>query len=598
MFSMKRWLFIPAFVLAAVVMAACAEATPAATPEATEAMTPAAAATEAMTPAATETTATTEAGTPAPTITPTIAPYTFKDDYTGPDCKTQTGPSPVKEVKATDANTVVFTLCNPDPAFLYKIALPSFGVEPAAYLEKNLGTGDLLTNPIGTGPYTFTEWKHGESITMTRNDNYWDTANLAKAKTLVFRWNQDASARLVDLKAGTSDGMDNVAPTDFDAVKSDNTLQLQLRDPLNIGYLGMNNKDKPFDDIHVRTAIAMALDRDHIVSTYFPEGSKVADFFTPCAIANACVGDKWYSFDANAAKAELAKAADPSVRNGFKTSIFLRDRTRPYQPQPQQIATDIQQQLKQNLNIDADIQIQESGTFLDNANAGKLNGLFMLGWIADYPYITDFLDIHFGQNDITFGDAYKDIYTQLAKGAVLAPDKAKDIYTAANNAVKADVPLIPIGNGASAAAFKADVKGAYAAPLADERFYSFDPGGRDTFVWLQSAEPESLYCNDEDDGEAIRACEQMIESLYAFKPDTTDVQPALATSCDPNADLTEWTCHIRPNVKFSDGSTLTAHDVVASFAIAWDASISIHKGDTTTFYFMDNTFGVINKPAS
>jgi ABC-type transport system substrate-binding protein len=357
----------------------------------------------------------------------------------------------------------------------------------------------------------------------------------------------------------------------------------------------MNNKTKPFDDLHVRKAIALALDRKHIVDTYFYKGSSVADFFTPCLIANGCVGEPWYKTDVAAAKAELALATDPTVRNGFKIPLFLRDRVRPYQPQPQQEATEIKQQLKTALNIDVDIQIQESATFLTNHAQGKLPGLFLIGWIADYPHITDYLDYHFGKNSVIFGDSSPEIYNLLQTADTMSVEGAKDTYVKANKAVMDVIPMVPIAYGVSGAAFKADVKGAYADGLANEKFALMDPGGRDTFIWLQSAEPPSLYCNDEDDGEAIRACEQISEALYAFKPNTTDLTPALATECK-SPDQTVWTCTIRPGVKWSDGSALTAHDVVASFAVAWDASIPIHKGDSGTWTFMDGFFGLINKP--
>ena len=77
---------------------------------------------------------------------------------------------------------------------------------------------------------------------------------------------------------------------------------------------------------------------------------------------------------------------------------------------------------------------------------------------------------------------------------------------------------------------------------------------QDTFVWMQNAEPISLYCSDETDGESLRACEQITESLLSYEHGGTAVQPGLATSCDPNTDLTEWTCHLREGVKFSDGT--------------------------------------------
>jgi len=114
-------------------------------------------------------------------------------------------------------------------------------------------------------------------------------------------------------------------------------------------------------------------------------------------------------------------------------------------------------------------------------------------------------------------------------------------------------------------AFKADVKGAHTSPLGNEIFAAMDPGGRDTFVWMQNAEPGSLYCGDETDGESLRACNMVTEGLYAYEQGGTKSIPALATACDPNADLTVWTCKLREGVKFHDGSDFDANDVVMTY---------------------------------
>ena len=117
--------------------------------------------------------------------------------------------------------------------------------------------------------------------------------------------------------------------------------------------------------------------------------------------------------------------------------------------------------------------------------------------------------------------------------------------------------MVPIAHGGSAVAFKADVKDAQTSPLGNEVFADMDPGGRDTFVWMQNAEPISLYCGDETDGESLRACKHDHRVLLAYEKGGTEVVPALATSCDPNAELTVWTCKLREDVKFHDGSDLT-----------------------------------------
>jgi ABC-type transport system substrate-binding protein len=85
---------------------------------------------------------------------------------------------------------------------------------------------------------------------------------------------------LLELQAGSVDGIDNVGPDDFDTVRSDTNLQLITRQALNIFYVGMNNTFPPFDNEMVRQAIAMGIDRQRLVDNFFPEGSEVATHFT------------------------------------------------------------------------------------------------------------------------------------------------------------------------------------------------------------------------------------------------------------------------------------------------------------------------------
>jgi peptide/nickel transport system substrate-binding protein len=147
------------------------------------------------------------------------------------------------------------------------------------------------------------------------------------------------------------------------------------------------------------------------------------------------------------------------------------------------------------------------------------------------------------------------------------------------------------------AAFKADVEGAYASDIGAEQFALMDPGGRDAFVWLQNGEPASLYCADETDGEALRACEQMMQSLLAYEPGTGAVVPSLASEWSASEDLTEWTFILRDGVKFHNGADLDANDVVLSYAVQWDASHPLHVGNSGQFSYFSSLFnGLLNAP--
>ncbi|GAP11095.1 bacterial extracellular solute-binding proteins, family 5 Middle [Bellilinea caldifistulae] len=499
----------------------------------------------------------------------------------------------IKEIAALDELTVRFTLCVPDPAFESKAAFSAFAIQPKEWIEAAMANKQILEKPIGTGPYVLDSWKRGDSIIFKRFDDYW--GEKAKTQTLVFRWASEGAARLLELQSGTVDGIDNPSPDDFEVIRSDPNLQLIEREALNIFYLGMTNTFEPFDKLEVRQAIAMGIDRQRIVDNFYPAGSSVASHFTPCSIPNGCVGEDWYEFNPEKARELLAKAGFP---NGFQTKIYYRDVFRGYLPEPGLVATDIQAQLKQNLNIDAEIVVMESGAFIDESTSGRLNGFYLLGWGADYPHITNFLDFHFGRANPQFGKPFPEIYELLEQGARIAdPEEATPIYEQANNKIKELVPMVPIAHGGSGVAYRADVVGGHASPLGNEYFAVMDPGGRSTFVWMQNAEPISLYCGDETDGESLRACEQVLESLLAYEVGGTQVKPALATECTPNNDLTEYTCKLRPNVKFHDGSAFDANDVVMSWVVAWDYKHPLHIGNTGAFEYFSYLWGLMNAPA-
>lgn len=552
----------------------------------------------------------TEAPTEAPTVAPTEAPTAEPTPIPDIPIATFDGTSLsvpaaecngdyvglIQSVVATDDHTVVFTLCRPDPAFLSKIAFSGYSIYPSEWIEKTAGettrTSEGLEHPIGTGPYMVSEWKRGESITFTANPDYWGEA--PKAQTLIFRWSSESAARLLELQAGTIDGFDNVGPEDFDTVKNDPNLALVTRPALNVFYIAFTNTFAPFDNQKVRQAIAMGVDRQRIVDNFYPLGSEVASHFTPCSIPNACVGDPWYDFDAAAAKALLADAGFP---DGFKTKLYYRDVVRGYLPQVSNVAQDIQAQLKENLNIDAEIVVMESGAFIEESTAGRLEGIYLLGWGADYPHITNFLDYHFGAANPQFGTQSPTYTDLLAQGAQIAdPAEAETLYVQANNAIREYVPMIPVAHGGSGVAYRADVTTPQASPLSNELFAFSAPGDRDTFVWMQNAEPISLYCADESDGESLRACEQVNESLYAYEINGSASVPSLATACTPDAELKVWTCALREGVKFHDGSDFDAKDVVATFNMGLNIGSPFHVGNTNLWEYYDYLWGLMKKP--
>lgn len=523
----------------------------------------------------------------------------------------------LKKISAPDPMTVVFEFCNPNVAFLSQVAFSALGIDDAQYLIDNMPTSTtavpeegasppplpedtLLVKPNGTGPYRLAEWDRGNRMTFTAFDQYWGE-EAAKTPNLEFRWSDEAAQRFVELQAGSVDGIDNPDKADLPAIEGDPNFKLNPREGLNTFYLGMNNRFEPWDDPNVRKAIAMGIDRQRIVDFFYPPGSEVASHFTPCAIPFGCAGPPFqdaYPFDPAAAKQMLT---DAGVAEGTTIKLQYRDAVRGYLPAPPTIAQEIESQLETNLGLDVQIDLQESGTFLDNNAAGNLEGLFMLGWGADYPDASNFLDYHFGPaTGDKFGDPIPELVTAIRDAGQTSDEAERErLYGEANRLINENVPAVIVAHGGSGTAFKADVAGSHSSPLSTELFSVMQAGDRDTLVWMQNAEPLSLYCADESDGETLRACEQIKESLYAYEIGGTDTVPSLAKECTPNEDLTVWTCTLQEGVTFHDDSTFEASDVIASYAVQWDALSPLHIGRTGSFEYWPALVGggYLNPPA-
>jgi len=555
---MRRWKSFSTLMVLGLVLAACQPA-----------------ATESQAPESAE-----------PSVAESLAPFVATSYPEGAPADCAYG-GEFSQIKAVDELTVEFSLCYADPAFLSKIAFTSNAINDTAWLEDNMANHLILAEPNGTGPYKLKEHVRGDHVTLERNDAYWGEP--AIAQELIVQWSVEAAARLLALQAGTVDGIDNPGPNDFATIAGNADLSLVNRPALNTFYVGFTNTFVPFDNVEVRRALAIGIDRQRIVDTFYPDGSSVATHFTPCEIAFGCEGDDWYAFDLDAANAALDDALGAGTR--FSTTIYFRDVVRGYLPDPSLVAVELQTQLA-DLGITAAIEPRESGAFIDDSSAGLLDGFYLLGWGADYPDPTNFLDYHFNNPaNLQFGTTDASITDPLSAGAQTEDLAARQAaYEEANNAIRDFVPMIPIAHGASATAWRADVVNAHSSPLTTERFAVMDPGGRSQLVWMQNAYPLSLYCADETDGETLRLCEQITEPLYEYETGGTLAQPALAEACTANAGATVWTCDLRSGVRFHNGARFDANDVVLSFAVQWDAAHPLHVGRTGSFEYWGALF--------
>jgi len=499
----------------------------------------------------------------------------------------------IARIEAVDELTVRFTLCAPDPAFTQKLAVTNFAVNDSGWLAAAIADGSIVSTMNGTGPLALAAWEQGVQIVLTRNGSYW--GDKAASERVVIQWEPESAARLLQLRAGTVDAADNLAPTDEAAIAADASLALLTRPGFNTFYLNFNNRYAPVSDVRVRQAIAIAFDRQRIVDLFYPSGSTLATHVPPCVIDGACVGEAWYAQDLVAARELLTEAGYP---NGIDLTLSLRETPRAYLPDPVAVATDIQAQLAA-VGIRVTLKVEEAGGYIGKLLSGELESASFSAALPDYPEAWNSLGIDFGS---TSGPAHGDQYPRLVALLDEAqresdPVARAALFTQINNEIRTQVPVVPIANGASLIAARAVVSGLVASPVAMERFASVRVEGSDTFTWLQGGEPAGLYCMDEEDREAVRICAQVMEGLYGYAEGGTAAEPRLATGCVASADGLVVECALRSGVRFHNGARLDAADVLDSFAAAWDCAHPLHVGRTGDFRGWSWIMGTLNLEA-
>ncbi len=507
----------------------------------------------------------------------------------------------LKSVEALDSLTVRVTLCNQDAIFEQKAASLGLSVHPAEYVNATQGEGDLLTKAIGTGPLKLVNWDQGNEIVFERFDDYWGEPSIED--TVILRWNSEAAARATELRAGAIDGMKFANPDDIPIFRADPNFNLIDIPPLTGVYVAMSNYFAPLDDVRVRKAIAMGIDRQRIVDNFFPPGSPLTPDFAPPAVFGHVSEGGVPGFDQDAAKALLEEAAADlgfelpldsvvDTRSGEERGLTLtwRDVVRGYLPNPGIIANDVASQLA-DIGVIADVQVVESGTFLASANAGN-EPLHILGWHADFPDASNFYSCCFGPNNTQLGVPNPALYEPLvAASQVLDPEERMGYFRQVADAMAEHVPWVPFGHAGAADVWQVRMIGVHPGLLdGTEEFSRIEDPDDNNVIYMQNAEPISLYCNDTWDGETFRACHQVSEALLDFERGGVDVIPGLAHAWEVSDDGLSWTFHLRDGVLFHDGSSLDANDVVVSWQASADCASPNHTGTGQAFAIYKSIF--------
>lgn len=360
----------------------------------------------------------------------------------------------IKDVTAEGDYTVVFTLSRPQAPFLKNLAMSPFGIgSPTAFEAAGDKFGD---NPVGTGPFKFTDWKRSDSITIEKFEDYWQEG-LPKLDKVIFRSIPDNSARLNELMAGNIDLADGINPSDGKTVEGDSTLQLIERPSMNIGYLGLTNTRAPFDNKLVRQAVNYAIDKQAIVDAFFEGRAEVAANPMPSSISGYNDAISPYPYDPEKAKSLLAEAG----YDGKEIELWAMPVPRPYMPDGAKVAEVIQKNLE-DVGIPSKIVTFEWATYLEKAKNGEADA-FMLGWTGDNGdadnFIYTLLDKdNIGSNNYAFY-SNEEVHELLIQAQSETDENVRnELYKKAQEIIHDDAPWVPLAHSTPLLAAKAGVK--------------------------------------------------------------------------------------------------------------------------------------------
>ncbi|ARF16913.1 ABC transporter substrate-binding protein [Sporosarcina ureae] len=349
----------------------------------------------------------------------------------------------IESVKADGDSTVIITLKRPQAPFLKNLAMSMFAISSPEAFEK--GDDEYERNPVGTGPFKFVEWKPNETITIEKNEEYWQEG-LPKLDRVIFQAIPDNSARLNALLSGEIDLADGINPADGVKIEDHDALQLFERPSMNVGYLGLTVTREPFDKKEVRQAMNYAIDKQSIIDSFFEGRAEVAKNAMPSSISGYNDDVEAYAYDPEKAK-ELLKEA--GLEDGFEMELWAMPVPRPYMPDGTKVAEAIQSNLA-DVGIKAKIVSYEWATYLDKASKGEADA-FMLGWTGDNGDADNFLYVlldedNIGSNNYTYFKNDETHKLFLEAQTEVDEDKRIELYKQAQEILHEEAPWVPIAH--------------------------------------------------------------------------------------------------------------------------------------------------------
>ncbi len=365
----------------------------------------------------------------------------------------------IEGVEVIDDRTVRFTIDAPKPYFLAKLSYPTAFVVDQQQIEGN--PRGWTRRPVGTGPYRLQEWRIGERIVLRSNPRY----HLGEPSVREVLYELAGGSTLTRFENGELD-IAFISVNDIDRARDPNSdigPLYQEFSQFTISYLAFNTQVPPFDDVNVRRALGLSIDRNLIAEVTFKNMIAPATGILMPQLPGYTPEDKTFQFDPDEARRLLAESKYGSAENLPPIVITEVGGGAEARIDTQAFI----EQWREELGIEVRIQQTDFATFLEDQDSGRLQ-MFNAGWIMDYPDPEDILDLKFHSeselNDVGYSNAEVDAILDRAR---TEQDTAARLalYQEAERLIVEDAAWLPLYFSRVHVVVNADVEGWFEPPM-------------------------------------------------------------------------------------------------------------------------------------
>jgi len=381
-------------------------------------------------------------------------------------------PDLIESVEAVDDLTVRFKLTRPEAPMIANLGMDFASIvseEYAAALLESDTPEKLNQQPIGTGPFKFIDYQKDVVIRYRAHRDYW--AGSAAIRDLLFTIPPYSSVGFQKLIAGECHVLGYPNPADIDAMKDDSSLSVLQQEGLNVGYLAYNTTVPPFDNVNVRKALNMAINKQAILDTVFQGAGAAAKNPIPPTIWSYNESTVDDDYDPEAARAMLAAEG---VEN-LDMEIWAMPVVRPYNPNARLMAEVMQEDFA-NIGVNATIVSYEWGEYLKFSRELDRAGAVLLGWTGDNGDPDNFLAVLLGCDAVGSSNRAQwchQPFDDLIQEAKIVSDQAERsrLYEQAQRVFKEQAPWATIAHSVVYKTVRKEVQGFKIDPFGGHIFY-------------------------------------------------------------------------------------------------------------------------------